>query len=337
MTARQANYDMSPMPQLPADPAATDQVQPVLSVPPAAGHSVSDAHSNCAGLRVSDDHSTCAGQGLCDTPHNAAGSASTDAQPPCADDGPGQFLGAPHTHTAGSEPSRNGHTSPDTRTMPADLERLHALLGHFARQLWDIQKVRIAMSHRVGAMQRDGLDGVWLAPAQTTADDLKTLEKAIDRQLVRLVKQHPLADWIVGQRGIGLPGFARLLGITGSLDRFATVSKLWAYLGMHVVDGAAPRRKKGEKANWSPQGRVLCHQIAESIVKAGHGPYRAAYDRKKGEYESDRPDWTQARRHNAAMRYAVKTLLKELWIEWRRVMPTRPAPDAGAVSETRSE
>lgn len=240
------------------------------------------------------------------------------------------------------------HPPPDTQTASDDLERLHALLGHYARQLWDLQKQRVAAGNRVAAMERDGL-GDHTGPARAIVDGYEAQERAIDRELTKLAKKHPLADWIAEQRGIGLPGFARLLGVTGDISRFATVSKLWKYLGLHVVDGHAPKREKGvawthtDCTYWhlatckpdcttdhhpncapgvpgtaySPQGRVVCHQLGEAIVKVGgDGPYRRAYDDKKRYYEAGRPDWTQARRHNAAMRYAVKELVKNLWIEW---------------------
>jgi hypothetical protein len=203
-----------------------------------------------------------------------------------------------------------------------DLRLLHALLGHYARLLWDVQKVRIAMSNRVAAMVRDQLAEEWRLPAQTAADALLLTERGIDRQLERLARQHPMRRWVEQAPGIGLPGFARLMGITGPLSNFATVSKLWHYLGLHVVDGAAPRLVRGQKLTHSPQGRMVCHQLAEAIVKVGRGPYRAAYDAKKAYYEAERPDWTQAHRHEAAMRYAVKELLKDMWIEWRSAVPS---------------
>lgn len=236
--------------------------------------------------------------------------------------------------------------SSDSHSSADELDRLHSLLGHFARQLWDVQKERIGAGNRVAAMERDGL-GAYAEPARHIVSEYEAIERAIDKELTKLAKQHFMADWIAQQRGIGLPGFARLLGVTGNIDRFSTVSKLWKYLGLHVVDGHAPRREKGVAwthtacTGWhlatcketcttdhhpncspfgignaySPQGRVVCHQIGEAIVKVG-GPYRLAYDRKKAYYESERQEWTQARRHNAAMRYAVKELIKNLWIEW---------------------
>lgn len=243
---------------------------------------------------------------------------------------------------------QNGQETVDTLKSYADLDRLHILLGHYARQLWDLQKERIGASNRVAAMERDGLGG-YAEPARAVVAEYEKIEKAIDRELTKIVKRHFMADWIMEQRGIGLPGFARLLGVTGNIDRFPTVSKLWKYLGLHVVDGHAPKREKGVPwthtdctfehlltctpacttnhhpncvpggigTAYAPQGRVVCHQLGEAIVKVGgDGPYRRAYDQKKAYYEAERPDWTQARRHNAAMRYATKELVKNLWIEW---------------------
>lgn len=252
--------------------------------------------------------------------------------------------------------------NPDaTHIATDDLARLHALLGYYARQLRDLQKERIGASNRVAAMERDGL-GDFAEPARVVVAQYHAIEKAIDRELTKLAKQHFMADWIAEQRGIGLPGFARLLGVTGDISRFPTVSKFWKYLGLHVVDGHAPRREKGvawthtDCTYWhlatckpdcatdhhpncgpgipgtaySPQGRVVCHQLAEAIVKVGgDGPCRRAYDEKKAYYEAGRPDWSQARRHNAAMRYAVKELVKHLWVEWH----TRRGQLSGATHD----
>jgi hypothetical protein len=200
-------------------------------------------------------------------------------------------------------------------------------MGHYARELLEVQKLRIAQGNRVAAMEREGLAEEWIAFARDTHDLLAKKERQLNAYLGKQAKRHPMGPWVERQRGIGLPGFARLVGLTGPLDRFATVSKLWAYLGMHTVDGLAPRRRKGERANWSHQGRVLCCQIGESIVKMGKGgEYREAYDRKKADYEERRPEWTPAHRHAAARRYAVKLLLKRAWVESRCVR--REAADA---------
>ncbi len=112
-----------------------------------------------------------------------------------------------------------------------ELEILHARLGHYARMLLDLQKSRISMGNRVDAMERDGFLAAHMADAEIAEAALEAVEAKVNLALTKLAKQHFMADWIAAQRGIGLSGFARLLGITGSLDRFPTVSKLWKYLG----------------------------------------------------------------------------------------------------------
>lgn len=268
----------------------------------------------------------------------------------------------PHAGSEGSaEEAEVGHTSSDAHTLSADLDLLHATLGHYARMLADVQKQRIAQGNRVDAMRRDGLPEEWIAPAIDALEHLAKLERSLNAYLGKQAKRHFMAPWILApeQKGIGLPGFARLLGITGPIDQFATVSKLWRYLGLAVDGGHAPRRQKGVKLNYSPQGRVLCHQLGESIVKMGKGgEYRTVYDTKRADYfarerlgESGCPTGavhktkasvliacvktaedgkeTSAHIHAMARRYAVKRLMRRLWIEWRRRQ--REMADAGTA------
>jgi hypothetical protein len=83
----------------------------------------------------------------------------------------------------------------------------------------------------------------------------------------------------------------------------------------------------------------MCHQLGVSIVRVRRGRYRKAYDRKKAEYLA-RPrlgpsacpfGQTHSTRkgeiltcglmhaHVAAMRYAVKLLLRDVWVAWRKL------------------
>jgi hypothetical protein len=127
------------------------------------------------------------------------------------------------------------------------------------------------------------------------------------------------------------------------------VSKLWAYLGLHVADGMAPRHRRGRRSNWSTQGGAVCHQLATSIVRVGRGRCREAYDRKKAEYLARQRRGPSAcpfgqthtnrkgeiltcglmHAHVAAMRYAVKLLLRDLWIAWQT--HSCDAPDQSAA------
>lgn len=199
------------------------------------------------------------------------------------------------------------------------------------------------MNNRVKALERDGVEPAWIAQLQQSLDLLEKTESQVNRQLGKLASQHFMADWVTNNApGLALPGFARFIGVLGSLDNFQTVSKVWKYLGMSVDDGHAPRKERGSTLHYSPRGRVLCHQISDSIVKLNRGPYRLAYDRKKAEYqERERTGPSacpfgqthkekggeikkcgDAHANNAAMRYAVKMLVKDMWIEWKRRRPS---------------
>lgn len=245
---------------------------------------------------------------------------------------------------SGSEAQRDG----------ADLALLHALIGHYARQLWGLQRSRLALTYRAGALRRDGLPEQWCAPLLVATVDLAAAERAIDCQLRRLARQHFLRAWVERTPGIALGGFARLIGVTGPLERFGTASKLWAFVGLDVQDGMAPRRRRGQQQRWSAQGRVVCHQLGVAIVRVNRGPYRAAYDRKKAEYlarpprgpsacpfgqthrtwQGDIRSCTRKHPHFAAMRYAVKLLLRDLWLAWRRECPAEPLFGGGVPSDT---
>lgn len=230
---------------------------------------------------------------------------------------------------------------------------LHDRIIFWGRARLVAQTERMAWAHRLRKLTEKGIESEAERPdfTKTMADTqaaFEAFESVCDRHLVAMMKTHPLAKWIKAQRGVGLSSVGQLLSVTGNLNHFATVSKLWAYLGQHTVGGRAPRRRAGEQSNWHPRGRVICHLIGEAIVKSGgDGVWRAHYDRKRAEYlarERSGPSGcpfghahhdkagaviacvrtdadgkvTSAHVHAAAMRYAVKMLLKAMWLEWRR-------------------
>lgn len=62
------------------------------------------------------------------------------------------------------------------------------------------------------------------------------------------------------------------------------VRSVWHYLGLHVVDGKMPRRRKGVQADWNPDGRTAClmpQGIADHIIMHRVEPYRGLYEATK--------------------------------------------------------
>src|SRR5690606_23278234 len=102
-------------------------------------------------------------------------------------------------------------------------------------------------------------------------------------------------------------------------NRPRTVSELWAYCGMHVIDGEGARRRKGQRANWSSEAKMRAYLIATSIIKQMPSPYRAVYDERRQVTAVSRPDWSDGHSHNDALRVVAKRLLRDLWVEAKRI------------------
>ena len=123
------------------------------------------------------------------------------------------------------------------------------------------------------------------------------------------------------------------------IEAFDTISKYWAYWGLGVEDGHAPRLKKGEKAGYNPVNRAKTWNISEQFVIQGVR-YRAPYDRYKKRKTAERtppekcPQYginrickkqiaegkkpsCKSHIHRMSKIYAVKQFYKDLWTNWR--------------------
>lgn len=215
---------------------------------------------------------------------------------------------------------------------------LDPTLSLAADVLDDLERLRIAMENRHrtltttdpdddGVMRGFGLDDSHPDVANLAAlvATLKAAEHQATLQLQRKMRKHPLGPWVKDQRGIGEKQGARLIAAVGdpywnSLHaRPRTVSELWAYCGLHVRDGAAPKRRRGEKANWSATGKMRAYLVALSCMKQMDSPYRAVYDARRAHTKVTRPEWTDGHSHNDALRVVAKAVLKELWREAARL------------------
>jgi hypothetical protein len=110
----------------------------------------------------------------------------------------------------------------------------------------------------------------------------------------------------------------------------------------------AARRRRGERANWSPGAKTRALNIARKCVEfngepdkngraRARSPYRDVYDQRRAHTEgrlhagpcpqcgpSGSPaqpgsEWSAGHRHADAVRVAAKTLLRDLWREARRI------------------
>jgi len=113
-------------------------------------------------------------------------------------------------------------------------------------------------------------------------------------------------------------------------------SSFWRYAGLHVINGKAPMRKKGEKTDYNPNVRTLCWKIADCFIKT-KSPYASMYKKEVerqlnkeyppgylhklypsvyDENDTKLKEWHAKKR---ARRYIVKKFLADLWAHWRKL------------------
>jgi hypothetical protein len=261
--------------------------------------------------------------------------------------------------------------------MPAKL--FDPVLATLAAQVDDLETLRIANAHRYRLLTTEevGEDGVQrglnlpeshpdVVRLKATLDGLKAVEDGAIKHVQSHMRKSVWGPWLKQATGVGEKQLARLLGSIGDPywntlhDRPRTVSELWAYCGLHVlrsgdqsgVDthiahaaGVAPRRQKGQKANWSEDARKRAWLIATSCVKT-KGAYRAVYDATRAKYDgtvhkvdcircgpAGKPakagsELSAGHQHARALRAVAKEVLKDLWIEARRQYELMGAAEA---------
>ncbi len=140
----------------------------------------------------------------------------------------------------------------------------------------------------------------------------------------------------------------------GDCSKYDTVSKLWAHSGNSVIDGKAPKRKKGENLTYSPQLRTMTWKISDSLMKQNKGVYRNIYnidkekqlnrEYKAGElfevygkpYKETDTKLSKGHAHNRALRKMRKLFLSHYWVAARELagLPHKKTYVEGILNHT---
>ena len=230
------------------------------------------------------------------------------------------------------------------------------------RRLYDAQTLRIQSDLRMQRLLREGI--VLKEEAEEKFQKAFELEAAVEKEyetiIWREIKSMPIIQkWAIRVKGIGPRLSGLLVANIMPIERFANPAKLWAYCGLHVIDGKAAHRVKGEKSNWNAELKATAWKIGGCFLRSG-GPYREQYDTYKKylitrELKNDKliwqsdgtnisiafppkdvqveewnlkapdkPEWTLLHIHNMAIRRTVKLFLAHLWAVWREIegLPT---------------
>lgn len=198
----------------------------------------------------------------------------------------------------------------------------------------------------------------------TSLGELKLMqayEQQLDAEAVHLklieyeLENYPVyREFLKPAKGCG-PMMAAVILSEIDITKCNSISALWAYAGLDVVvtvdettgeiteEGRcrkahhlAPKTYTDRDGNIKQTRGItfnpflktkLIGVLGSSFLKCG-GPYRTIYDNYKHRLEHH-PKWAErskGHRHNAAIRYAVKEFLADLWTVWRQLegLPVRP-------------
>jgi hypothetical protein len=222
---------------------------------------------------------------------------------------------------------------------------LEAQILRAVKTYYDVQKLRVAVNNRVAVTRftvcpsrhavplKEGsrdkcpicgspVEVVTVEPPSVLVDVLKVLEsaeRALYREVERSVREHPLwREYLQYVKGVG-PAMAAYLITVLNPARFETVSKMWKYTGLHVVDGKAPRRVAGQKTDWNPAARTMMWRLGEAFRMQG-GFYKHMYRVFFEESLRKHPDWTRAHHLAHARRVTVKLFLAHYHYVGRQVL-----------------
>jgi len=179
----------------------------------------------------------------------------------------------------------------------------------------------------------------------------------VEKRMRELAQQLPIwGAFCDPVRGFGALSLAILIGETGSIcpngiAEFRTVSGLWRYLGLAVLNGERQQRRTGDRAlteKFSPTKRAQAWVVSDTLLRAqwrgaksdedgnvlaegrALGRYGEIYAKRRAHTaprvdetahlpNTDRAKWTPGRCFNDARRVMVKAMLRDLWVAWRRL------------------
>jgi len=169
---------------------------------------------------------------------------------------------------------------------------------------------------------------------------LKDLEDFVDERVAYLIESHPAYAWFSCVKGVGKENIAKVVGLM-DIEKAEHISSFWKFAGFGVVDGVAPKRRRGGgKLEYNSQLRSMCWRLGSSLLRA-KGSFYEYYLKEKDKYyqkyenrgvkivpatslpKKDGKRYepgdmiSEGHVHNQALRKMIKLFLACLWLVWR--------------------
>ena len=132
------------------------------------------------------------------------------------------------------------------------------MLNTLVNNLYDIQKVRIAVENRNRALLDKNKELIF----NDHASRMKKLEKDTVKEIGFEISKFKISEWMLGQRGIGPSLAGQTIAIIRDVERFSNVSKLWAYSGMATMEVCM---KCGKKVLRTPKREEWIVRVAKRL------------------------------------------------------------------------
>jgi len=119
---------------------------------------------------------------------------------------------------------------------------------------------------------------------------------------------------------------AQLLAQIDDIAKFDTISKLWRFAGLAVIDGKAERNKPGEVSHFNRKLKSICWLVSDQFVKQQTAMYVDLYYQEKDRQREKHPEkivtngktmYNDGHIDNMARRKTSKIYLAHLWVIWR--------------------
>ncbi len=157
--------------------------------------------------------------------------------------------------------------------------------------------------------------------------------KQYHKDITAIVAGMPIAPWVEGIPGLSLLAVGRILAEAGAdLRKFGTPARLWKRFGLGMVSEkegepmVRQRLRRGTELaqlhGYNPNRRSLMFVVQGTVHQNGKKTNNEFYqysEEVKAKAATAHPDWTKGHVFLHQRRLLSKRILRELWVQWRKV------------------
>jgi hypothetical protein len=157
--------------------------------------------------------------------------------------------------------------------------------------------------------------------------------KQYQKDMTAIVAAMPIAPWVEETPGLSLLAVGRILAEAGAdLRKFGGPAKLWKRFGLGMVSEKSgepmvrQRLRRGTELallhGYNPSRRSMMFIVQGTVHQCGKKANNEFYqysEEAKAKAIANHPDWTKGHVFLHQRRLLSKRILRELWVQWRKM------------------